>query len=42
MVMHSIYSGTVAGAREAFIGGVPALAFSLDWYNLSSIQWFSI
>ncbi|XP_024403245.1 uncharacterized protein [Physcomitrium patens] len=28
---HIVYSGTVAGAREAFINGVPAIALSLDW-----------
>jgi len=28
---HIIYSGTVAGAREAFIGGVPAMSLSLEW-----------
>lgn len=28
---HVIYSGTVAGAREAFLYGVPALAISHNW-----------
>lgn len=28
---HIIYSGTVAGAREAFIAGVPAISLSLEW-----------
>jgi broad specificity polyphosphatase/5'/3'-nucleotidase SurE len=28
----SIYSGTVAGAREAFLYGIPAIAMSYDWY----------
>lgn len=28
---HIIYSGTVAGAREALICGLPAIAFSLNW-----------
>ncbi|CAM6089281.1 unnamed protein product [Calypogeia fissa] len=28
---HVIYSGTVAGAREAFMSGVPAIAISLCW-----------
>jgi hypothetical protein len=28
----SIYSGTVAGAREAFLCGFPAIAMSYDWY----------
>lgn len=30
--MCSFYSGTVAGAREAYISGVPAISISLDWY----------
>ena len=29
----SIYSGTVAGAREAFLRGVPSLAISLDTFD---------
>jgi len=28
---HVIYSGTVAGAREAFLYGIPAIAMSYDW-----------
>lgn len=28
---HIFYSGTVAGAREAFISGVPSMALSLNW-----------
>ncbi|GBG86115.1 hypothetical protein CBR_g41018 [Chara braunii] len=28
---HMFYSGTVAGAREAVIHGVPAMAISLHW-----------
>eukprot|EP00249_Psilotum_nudum_P009547 c22006_g2_i1 orf=244-1059(+) len=28
---HIIYSGTVAGAREAFVCGVPSIALSLNW-----------
>ena len=32
--MCSIYSGTVAGAREAAIAGVPGIALSLDWYTI--------
>ncbi|CAL9153207.1 uncharacterized protein LOC103993956 isoform X1 [Musa acuminata AAA Group] len=28
---HIVYSGTVAGAREAFLYGVPALAISYNW-----------
>ena len=28
---HIVYSGTVAGAREAFMSGVPSLALSYNW-----------
>ncbi|KAG6512065.1 5'-nucleotidase SurE-like [Zingiber officinale] len=28
---HTVYSGTVAGAREAFLYGVPSVAISYDW-----------
>ncbi|KAL8486398.1 hypothetical protein ACS0TY_022730 [Phlomoides rotata] len=28
---HIIYSGTVAGAREAFLNGVPSVSLSYDW-----------
>ncbi|KAF8731932.1 hypothetical protein HU200_015880 [Digitaria exilis] len=28
---HVIYSGTVAGAREAFLYGIPAISMSYDW-----------
>ncbi|XP_042486675.1 5'-nucleotidase SurE-like isoform X2 [Macadamia integrifolia] len=28
---HIVYSGTVAGAREAFIHGVPSISVSYDW-----------
>lgn len=28
---HIVYSGTVAGAREAFFNGVPAISMSYDW-----------
>ncbi|XP_031488250.1 uncharacterized protein LOC116256150 [Nymphaea colorata] len=28
---HVVYSGTVAGAREAFIYGVPSIAMSFNW-----------
>ncbi|KAL5198474.1 hypothetical protein ABZP36_001986 [Zizania latifolia] len=28
---HVVYSGTVGGAREAFLYGIPALAVSYDW-----------
>ncbi|KAL6845688.1 hypothetical protein ACP4OV_024511 [Aristida adscensionis] len=30
---HVIYSGTVAGAREAFLYGIPAIAMSYDWLH---------
>lgn len=30
----SVYSGTVAGAREAFFNGVPSISISYDWYVL--------
>ncbi|XVF63121.1 hypothetical protein PTKIN_Ptkin09bG0063400 [Pterospermum kingtungense] len=30
---HIFYSGTVAGAREAFVNGVPALSISYDCYG---------
>ncbi|KAI5076618.1 hypothetical protein GOP47_0008683 [Adiantum capillus-veneris] len=35
---HILYSGTVAGAREALICGVPAIAFSLNWKRGESID----
>ncbi|KAK4761968.1 hypothetical protein SAY87_029852 [Trapa incisa] len=28
---HTVYSGTVAGAREAFFNGVPSISMSYDW-----------
>ncbi|KAG4182638.1 hypothetical protein ERO13_A09G056000v2 [Gossypium hirsutum] len=28
---HVVYSGTVAGAREAFFNGIPAVSVSYDW-----------
>ncbi|KAM7280110.1 hypothetical protein ACFE04_007244 [Oxalis oulophora] len=28
---HIVYSGTVAGAREAFFSGIPAVSISFDW-----------
>ncbi|GMN46680.1 hypothetical protein TIFTF001_015865 [Ficus carica] len=31
---HSVYSGTVGGAREAFFNGIPAISVSYDWYVL--------
>ncbi|KAH7844184.1 hypothetical protein Vadar_025245 [Vaccinium darrowii] len=33
---HIVYSGTVAGAREAFFNGVPALSLSYDWVRGTS------
>ncbi|XP_010256021.1 PREDICTED: uncharacterized protein LOC104596523 isoform X2 [Nelumbo nucifera] len=40
---HVVYSGTVAGAREAFFYGVPSLAISYDWVRgKSSIQDFKL
>ncbi|KAG0556659.1 hypothetical protein KC19_11G070300 [Ceratodon purpureus] len=35
---HIIYSGTVAGAREAAIAGVPGIALSLDWKRGQSTE----
>ncbi|THF97082.1 hypothetical protein TEA_001893 [Camellia sinensis var. sinensis] len=31
-----VYSGTVAGAREAFFNGVPSLSISYDWIGSTS------
>ncbi|GJP32628.1 hypothetical protein CLOM_g17239 [Closterium sp. NIES-68] len=36
-----IYSGTVAGAREAVIQGVPGISISLDWAESSTDAHFS-
>ncbi|KAL7177922.1 hypothetical protein ACSBR2_031141 [Camellia fascicularis] len=33
---HIVYSGTVAGAREAFFNGVPSLSISYDWIGSTS------
>nr|GME04261.1 5'-nucleotidase SurE-like isoform X1 [Ipomoea batatas] len=30
---HIVYSGTVAGAREAFVNGVPSVSLSYDWVH---------
>ncbi|KAJ1433132.1 Tetratricopeptide-like helical domain superfamily [Sesbania bispinosa] len=30
---HIVYSGTVAGAREAFFNDIPAISISYDWVN---------
>lgn len=34
-----VYSGTVAGAREAFFNGIPAVSVSYNWY--SSVNFLS-
>lgn len=34
LLICSIYSGTVAGAREAFLYGIPAISMSYDWYAM--------
>ncbi|RWR72649.1 Survival protein SurE-like protein phosphatase/nucleotidase [Cinnamomum micranthum f. kanehirae] len=40
---HIVYSGTVAGAREAFLRGVPSLSISFDWVGgKSSVDDFKI
>ncbi|VVA20893.1 PREDICTED: 5'-nucleotidase [Prunus dulcis] len=40
---HIVYSGTVAGAREAFLNGVPAISVSYDWVGAkSSINDFTL
>ncbi|KAM1301424.1 hypothetical protein ACFX15_012129 [Malus domestica] len=40
---HIVYSGTVAGAREAFFNGVPAISVSYDWVGgKSNINDFTI
>nr|XP_043624214.1 5'-nucleotidase SurE-like [Erigeron canadensis] len=40
---HIVYSGTVAGAREAFIYGLPSVSISYDWKNgRSSINDFTL
>nr|XP_043626721.1 5'-nucleotidase SurE [Erigeron canadensis]XP_043626722.1 5'-nucleotidase SurE [Erigeron canadensis]XP_043626723.1 5'-nucleotidase SurE [Erigeron canadensis] len=33
---HIVYSGTVAGAREAFFYGVPSISISYDWVKATS------
>ncbi|XP_030456779.1 uncharacterized protein LOC115677704 [Syzygium oleosum] len=39
---HIVYSGTVAGAREAFLNGVPSISISYDWVGgTSSVQDFT-
>ncbi|XXG46139.1 hypothetical protein AAC387_Pa02g1057 [Persea americana] len=40
---HILYSGTVAGAREAFLRGVPSLSISYDWVEgKSSVDGYKI
>ncbi|XP_043693043.1 5'-nucleotidase SurE-like isoform X1 [Telopea speciosissima] len=40
---HIVYSGTVAGAREAFFYGVPSISVSYDWVRgFSSIHDFKL
>ncbi|KAK9671957.1 hypothetical protein RND81_12G066200 [Saponaria officinalis] len=40
---HIVYSGTVAGAREAYFNGVPALSISYDWAKgVSNINDFDL
>ncbi|KAI3815500.1 hypothetical protein L1987_15171 [Smallanthus sonchifolius] len=34
--LHIVYSGTVAGAREAFIHGIPSVSISYDWVEGTS------
>lgn len=33
---HIVYSGTVAGAREAFFNGIPSISMSYDWVGGTS------
>ncbi|XP_012466136.1 uncharacterized protein LOC105784740 isoform X2 [Gossypium raimondii] len=37
---HTLYSGTTAGAREAFLNGVPAISISYDCYGGLSLEEF--
>ncbi|KAF8016839.1 hypothetical protein BT93_H2145 [Corymbia citriodora subsp. variegata] len=38
-----VYSGTVAGAREAFFNGLPSISISYDWVeSISSVQDFTL
>ncbi|KAL3727269.1 hypothetical protein ACJRO7_032065 [Eucalyptus globulus] len=38
-----VYSGTVAGAREAFFNGVPSISISYDWVGgISSVQDYTL
>ncbi|KAI7745646.1 hypothetical protein M8C21_005123, partial [Ambrosia artemisiifolia] len=41
--LHIAYSGTAAGAREAFIHGVPSVAISYEWIEgTSNINYFTL
>ncbi|KAL3641999.1 hypothetical protein CASFOL_012814 [Castilleja foliolosa] len=40
---HIVYSGTVAGAREAFFNGIPSVSISYDWVEgRSSVNDFTL
>ncbi|KAG0475675.1 hypothetical protein HPP92_015361 [Vanilla planifolia] len=40
---HVVYSGTVAGAREAFLYGIPSIALSYNWVGgQSTIQYLKL
>ncbi|XAR57240.1 5'-nucleotidase [Bertholletia excelsa] len=40
---HIVYSGTVAGAREAFLNGLPSISLSYDWVGgTSKIQDYTL
>ncbi|KAL1548610.1 5'-nucleotidase [Salvia divinorum] len=40
---HIVYSGTVAGAREAFLNGVPAVSISYKWaHGISNVNDFAL
>ncbi|XP_047950960.1 5'-nucleotidase SurE-like [Salvia hispanica] len=40
---HVVYSGTVAGAREAFLNGVPAVSISYKWvHGISNVNDFAL
>ncbi|XP_071716425.1 uncharacterized protein [Rutidosis leptorrhynchoides] len=40
---HIVYSGTVAGAREAYFNGIPSVSISYDWVGgVSSINDFTL
>ncbi|KAH1223128.1 5'-nucleotidase SurE [Glycine max] len=37
MSLCSVYSGTVAGAREAFFNDIPSISISYDWYDIFAL-----